>query len=200
MVMAQGRTRLSAETWATAALDAIADGGLAAVAVEPLAARLGTTKGSFYWHFANREALLAAALRVWEERYTEAIIRATDAHADPALRLRVLFVEVTTLGRGNRGESNLLAAADHPLVGPVVRRVARRRIGYLEELFRGMGFGAVEAGHRALLAYQIYLGGTQCAVRLPELVPAGTARAEYIDLVLDLLIRPPATHPPDPST
>ena len=40
-------TRLSAEDWALAALDVIAEQGLAAVAVEPLARRLGVTKGSF---------------------------------------------------------------------------------------------------------------------------------------------------------
>ena len=44
----------------------IAEEGVAAVAVEALARRLGVTKGSFYWHFKNREALLQAALKRWE--------------------------------------------------------------------------------------------------------------------------------------
>ncbi|MGH3388225.1 MAG: TetR family transcriptional regulator, partial [Actinomadura sp.] len=47
--MAERKTRLSRADWANAALEAIAEGGLAAVAIEPLATRLGTTKGSFYW-------------------------------------------------------------------------------------------------------------------------------------------------------
>lgn len=187
MAMAQARTRLSAESWATAALEAIGDGGVAAVAVEPLAARLGTTKGSFYWHFANRDALLSRAVELWEERYTEAIIRATDAHPEPGERLRVLFVEVTQHTAGARRELNLLAAADHPLVGPVVRRVARRRVGYLEELFRGIGFERAEAGRRALLAYQVYLGHLECLVRLPDLAPTGRA---YLDVMVALLVSP----------
>ena len=58
MVPAQDKldkpARLSAEDWAVAALDVIAESGLAAVAVEPLAKRLGVTKGSFYWHFPSR--------------------------------------------------------------------------------------------------------------------------------------------------
>src|SRR3546814_7480606 len=58
--------RLSAEDWAQAALDLIAEHGVAAVAVEPLARRLGVTKGSFYWHFQSRDALLQAALARWE--------------------------------------------------------------------------------------------------------------------------------------
>ena len=77
------------EDWAAAALAAIADGGLAAVAVEPLAARLGTTKGSFYWHFANRDALLAAALALWEETTTTDVARPGRGprRPDPAVRL-----------------------------------------------------------------------------------------------------------------
>src|SRR3546814_8458026 len=55
---ARGTGRLSAEDWAQAALDLIAEQGVSAVAVEPLARRLGVTKGSFYWHFPSREALL----------------------------------------------------------------------------------------------------------------------------------------------
>ena len=53
--------RLSADDWAQAALDLIAEQGVSAVAVEPLARRLGVTKGSFYWHFPSRDALLQAA-------------------------------------------------------------------------------------------------------------------------------------------
>ena len=66
--MARPGRRLSPQDWIDAALAAIAAGGLAAVAVEPLAARLGTTKGSFYWHFASRDALLKAALANWEQQ------------------------------------------------------------------------------------------------------------------------------------
>src|SRR5690606_7033358 len=58
--------RLSAADWAQAALDVIAEQGVSAVAVEPLARRLGVTKGSFYWHFPSRDALLQAALERWE--------------------------------------------------------------------------------------------------------------------------------------
>lgn len=48
--------RLSADDWAQAALDLIAEQGVGAVAVEPLARRLGVTKGSFYWHFLARRS------------------------------------------------------------------------------------------------------------------------------------------------
>ena len=56
--------RLSADDWSAAALQQIGEQGVPALAVEPLARRLGVTKGSFYWHFPTRDALLQAALDV----------------------------------------------------------------------------------------------------------------------------------------
>ena len=61
------RNRLSAADWEHQALEMIAEEGVRAFAVEPLARRMGITKGSFYWHFPNREALLDQALASWEK-------------------------------------------------------------------------------------------------------------------------------------
>src|SRR6187551_1541614 len=88
---ARGTGRLSAEDWAQAALDLIAEQGVAAVAVEPLARRLGVTKGSFYWHFPSREALLVAALERWEKMEQELLFGELEPITDPRARLRALF-------------------------------------------------------------------------------------------------------------
>lgn len=61
------RGSLTAEDWVRAAKRTIEERGVGAVAVEPLAKKLGVTKGSFYWHFENRDALLKATLERWEE-------------------------------------------------------------------------------------------------------------------------------------
>ena len=78
MARARSRTRLSREDWIEAALQALADGGPREVAVERLAARLGATKGSFYWHFADREELISEALATWEREATDALPSASD--------------------------------------------------------------------------------------------------------------------------
>src|SRR6476620_3996805 len=83
--------RLSAEDWTAAALAAIADGGIAAVAVERIAARLGATKGSFYVHFTNRDALVEATMQLWERACTDAIIDLVEAAGDPRRKLSLLF-------------------------------------------------------------------------------------------------------------
>ena len=53
-----------------AAFDALANGGIDAVRVDPLAKKLGVTRGSFYWHFKDRAALHTAMLKDWRKRAT----------------------------------------------------------------------------------------------------------------------------------
>src|ERR1700733_15957828 len=77
--------------WARAALAAIARGGIAAVAVEGIAADLGATKGSFYWHFKNRDALIQAALALWGQSCRESVIEDLEHEPDPAEGLRKLL-------------------------------------------------------------------------------------------------------------
>ncbi|MEC3979775.1 TetR/AcrR family transcriptional regulator [Amycolatopsis sp. H20-H5] len=167
------KRRLAPEDWADAALEALAEGGLAAVAVEPIATRLGATKGSFYWHFANRDALVQAALRRWAELHTETIITGLADVADPVRRLHELFGVVFGRDVGNRAEFELLAHANDPMVGPVLAEVTTRRVGFLVECFLEMGHPAAAARHRGVLAYTTYVGLVQ-AQRASggELLPA----------------------------
>ncbi|MFI0226631.1 TetR/AcrR family transcriptional regulator [Streptomyces lydicus] len=184
------RQRLTAQDWADAALTAIGEGGLAAVAVEPLAARLGATKGSFYWHFANRDALIEAALERWEEVDTEAVITEVETEPDPVGRLRRLLLRATDGAAEDPLEVSLLATAGQPRVAAALARVTERRIGYLASLFAEVGFTEDEARRRALLAYTAYLGHTQLGHAVPQSLPAGAARERYLDGVIGTLVRP----------
>jgi AcrR family transcriptional regulator len=188
------RTRLDRQAWVQTALDAIADGGLAAVAVVPLAKQLGVTKGSFYWHFANREALVEAALAEWEQSHTAAVIAEIEATSDdPLQQLRLLFKRVTELAARDRIELALLANADHPTVHPVLDRVTRRRINFTAGLFQRFGLSRAQAKRRALLAYSAYLGHAQLLHATPQLLPrAQTAKRAYLSDVLVALTSPPS--------
>jgi len=191
-VNTRARTRLSRQDWVDAALAAIAEGGLAAVAVVPLAEQLGATKGSFYWHFPSREALIEAALAAWEQTTTSAVIAEIDAASqDPRQQLRLLFKRVTELAARDRIELALLATADHPTVRPVLDRVTRRRIDFAAELFQRLGFPRAEAKRRALLAYSAYLGHTQLVHATPQLLPqTKAAQGAYLNDVLAALTSP----------
>lgn len=182
------KPRLTAEDWADAALTAIGEGGLAAVAVEPLAVRLGTTKGSFYWHFANRDALIEAALNRWAEIDTEEAILEVEAEPDPRGRIRLLFAGAIESATSDPLEVALLATASHPQVTEVLRRVTERRVSYVAELFAALGFPEPEARRRGLLAYTVYLGHAQLGHAVPSALPAADEFGAYLDEALDVLM------------
>ena len=181
------QTRLTPHDWAKAALEAIARGGIDAVAVEPIAAELGSTKGSFYWHFKNRDSLIKAALELWEERRTDAVIRQLEHHAHPADRLRILMEAGLTLGPTDRVEIALLANPGHPAARRTVRRVSERRIAYLSAQFEALGWAPVEARDRAVLMAYVYVGNIQVAHFAPNVVDAD-ARKRQVDLVFNALV------------
>ncbi len=160
--------RLSADDWAQAALDLIAEQGVAAVAVEPLARRLGVTKGSFYWHFPSRDALLQAALERWESVEQEAVFGALERVPDPRERLRALFRMVAHEYQSHVIYSALLKALDHPAVQPVIDRVSKRRLDYLAASFRQTGLVREDALHRARLTYAAYVGFLQLNLQLHQ--------------------------------
>lgn len=184
------RGRLSAEDWAQAALDLIAEHGVAAVAVEPLARRLGVTKGSFYWHFPSRDALLQAALERWESFEQEAVFGTLEAIPDPRERLRNLFQLVAHEARSHVIYSALLNALDHPTVQPVMERVSQRRLEYLTASFRQAGLGRSDAQHRARLAYAAYVGFLQLQLQLQNSRPPREEFEAYVEHMMATLIPP----------
>jgi AcrR family transcriptional regulator len=141
---------------------AIVYGGVAAVAVEPLAERLGATKGSFYHHFANRDALIVAALEEWERSQTEAVIARLELISDPAERLRAVVGGAFADRPGGLRDAALLASANHPLVRPIVKRVTDRRLRYFEDMYGRLGLPKARARRRALALYLAYTSVFEC--------------------------------------
>jgi len=172
---ASGQRRLTRDDWITAALGAIADGGLAAVGVEPLAVRLGATKG--------RDALLEAAIRRWEkETTTDVAAEITTARDTPASQFRRLVATVIERAEQDRVGPALLASAAHPAVAPALERVTAVRLNLIATVLRRLGFSPAEARRRALLAYSAYLGHGQLAHSTPGVLPATkTGRRAYLN-------------------
>ncbi len=155
------RTTLSAEDWARGALELIAEQGVQALAVEPLARRMGITKGSFYWHFASREALLERALSRWEEHDSRNLNSALGEIDHPRDRLESFFRRVGKEKLTHEVYSELCAAAGHPQVEPVLERVAQRRMLHLSAAFEELGMEPDIARNQARLTYSVYLGFLQ---------------------------------------
>ena len=155
------RSTLSAGDWEQQALVLIAEKGIRAVAVEALAARMGVTKGSFYWHFQNRESLLEQSLIRWEKHDAANLHTALSAIDDPRERLRSFFRRTGREKLTHNVYSSLCMASDHPQVEPLLERVAERRMKHIEKAYEEIGFDAQTASHRARLTYSAYLGFLQ---------------------------------------
>jgi AcrR family transcriptional regulator len=166
-----GAPTLTASDWAEAALQMIAESGLRALTVSALASRLGVTKGSFYWHFATRAELLAAALARWEQRATTEAIKGLDEVADYARRLELMLDAAAQPPRARSLYAALAEAAEDPVVRDVLNRVAVARIAYLEQCFRKLRFTPQAARSRAVFAYAAYRGVLQLAHEAPEALP-----------------------------
>lgn len=187
-VRKRSQGRLSREDWARAALSAIARGGIGAVAVETIAAQLGATKGSFYWHFKNRQALIEAALQLWEQSRTDAVIEHLAAEPDPARRLRLLLEGGYEHGPTDRVEIALLSNPGHPIAVRTMRRVAARRIAYLADQLEAVGWERHEARDRALLIAYVYVGRLQLAhIARNATDPVG--RRRQVDLLFNAFVK-----------
>jgi AcrR family transcriptional regulator len=185
-----GAKRLTRDDWTAAALTALTSGGVQAVAVEPLAASLGSTKGSFYHHFADRDELLRCALERWERTETDAVIDFLRPLPTARERLSTL---VRTIFAHSEGELSvrLAGSAAHPAVAPVLARVTRRRVDYVAEQLAETGLAPDVAHRRAVLAYAAYVGWSQLRPADPQHGLAGAEPAEvrlYADEMLGMLL------------
>lgn len=150
--------RLAADDWVDAAYARFADAGLGAVRVELVARDLGATKGSFYWHFANRAELVHAVMARWEQEETEQIIETVQSSVDARLRLTALFTAVSSRRAVRGGEATLYVDAEREGVQEIVARVSERRVDYVADILVELGIDRGEAERRGAIALAVVLG------------------------------------------
>lgn len=154
-------TRLDRDAWIEAAFDALCELGVDRVRINPLCAALGVTKGSFYWHFESRDALLRAMLEGWERMGTEEVIDTVDG-ADPSAAARLRLLVATAFEdspRHDRIEAAIRAwAAGDEHAAATVARVDERRVAYVRDLLRSAGVGRAAAAHRSAILYRTLIG------------------------------------------
>lgn len=149
---------LDAAAWIEAALDLLAEGGIDAVRVDPLAKRLGITRGSFYWHFKDRAALHQAMLKQWRKTATYRVgDRVARAAPDAGERLRKTLALPASGPRATRAAAIELAirlwARRDAEAAEAVQRIDHMRLTYYAELFVERGHSQEEARKRAYLFY-----------------------------------------------
>lgn len=151
-------TPLDANAWIDAGFEALAEGGIEAVRVDPLAKRLGVTRGSFYWHFTDRAALHQAMLKEWRKRASYQVgSRIDDRTPAPDERLKQNLALPNSTPRAKRAAAIELAirlwAQRDPQAARAVKHIDRVRLGYYAKLYAEMGLAPAAARNRAFLFY-----------------------------------------------
>ena len=179
------KVRTPREAWVAAALGALAGGGPEAIRVESLAARLGVSKGGFYWHFKDRSALLEEMLDSWEQTVVGDVIAQIESEPEaPRDKLRHLFelaasapdllpVELALRDWSRRDEE----------VAARLRRVDDQRMEYMRSLFRSICADEDEVEARSFLAFSLFIGSSFILAEHP-----GRSRSQVLQLAMDHLL------------
>lgn len=149
----------SREDWIAAGLECLGEVGVDKLRIDHIAALLGVTKGSFYWHFKDRSQYLNAIVEAWATSGTTDVINSSDTEKlDPEARSKHLW-ELISGTDDTRAE---LAIRDwarrNDAIAKRVQQVDDRRMLYLEAIFTDLGMPTKEIGPRSLLAYSLLVG------------------------------------------
>jgi AcrR family transcriptional regulator len=157
-------TNLGREDWLHAARLALLRGGVEQVRVEKLARALKVTKGSFYWHFKDREELLELLLREWEDEVHGLLIqlgkRPRREKLDIFLRLLEERVRLSEDGKTPSDAAIFAWASVDPEVARRVNKAEQTRIRQLQHL--------VDGRNRMELFYLVWIGFVARGQRVPE--------------------------------
>lgn len=153
----QTTTRLTRDHWIDAATATLVTQGIDGVRVEKLAKDLSVTKGSFYWHFKDRDDLCNAVLEKWRRQNTVDMIEFLGSLQDAPTRLKMLVrlpFKLDTRTYWNRMSLSMRLWARHDdNVRKVLAEIDDLRVRVFAKLFVACGFLEPEARARAVLLY-----------------------------------------------
>jgi AcrR family transcriptional regulator len=179
-------TRTPRNRWIEGGLSALAAGGPDTVRIESLAQALGVSKGGFYWHFKDRQALLEEMLDAWERTGVDEVIEAVEAEGEDARsRLRRLFALAAASGELLKIELAIRNwARRDKAVAKRLKRVDNRRMNYMRSLFGAICKDDDDVEARCLLAFSLFIGSPFITAD-----HNGRSRTEVLELALERLTR-----------
>ena len=152
--------RQTKDDYYRASLDLLAEGGVGALTIANLCARLGVTTGSFYAHFAGTREFHTGFLQQWAAGRVYRLKEQMDSTPDPLDRidlLRRLAVAVN-----HEAESAIRGwARTNPVVAEYQRRVDQIREQALLQAFVDIGIDKKEARVLARIGLTILVGTQQ---------------------------------------
>lgn len=165
------------DLWLDAAYALLVEGGVEAVKVMPLATRLGLSRTSFYWHFPDREALLAGLVDRWQAKNTGNLVARCEAPAatiaEAMLNLFDCWYDDDLFDSRLEFAMRTWALTD-PSVAAAMSAADAARVVAITALFRRFGYSETEADTRARTLYLTQVG--YIALRSDESLDVRLAR------------------------
>jgi AcrR family transcriptional regulator len=178
------RHSLSREDWIEAARLVLISSGVDDVKVDRLAKKLAVTRGSFYWHFKHRNALLDALLSGWEtqNRNELAQIRARTELTDAGVIEAVSIWLSEDPAYPTFDMAIRFWARKSPMVAQLVREIDEEWIMLLVAIFEASGDDRMMALARARVTYFHQIG--YYALAIDESLEDRLALAPYYHQIL----------------
>lgn len=143
--------RLTREVWLQKALEVLHRQGNAGLQIENFTRKLGVTKGSFYWHFKDRDDFRRAILDHWDEWYTRRVVARVEAEGGGArTRLRRVVEMVTRENLSGYDEPIDGWAAHEPAIAARIQAVYEFRYRFIRSLFAELGFQGFDLDTRTV--------------------------------------------------
>lgn len=148
---------LTLQNWLDCALSELRDNGYERLKAQPLAKKLGVTRGSFYHHFESLEDFHTRIISHWSNQTTGKIIVTVQQSQDPKTALRELLSR--TLQSGEALERAMRSwSTVQPDVAREVEKVDLTRIAFARDLLLNGGIPEKLAAPRAKLLYWAAIG------------------------------------------
>ncbi|EXI77396.1 MAG: putative acrAB operon repressor [Candidatus Accumulibacter appositus] len=156
------RVTLDRDEWIEAAIDILAEQGVQGMRIEVLAKNFGVTKGSFYWHFKDRQDLVDGVLETWRDGRIRDIDKQTGASPGREREQLLHLIDVYSATRNRKGISIELAVREwarrDAQAATIVEEVDTWRLECTRQLFVRRGLSDDEAKSRSLLLYAYVFG------------------------------------------
>jgi AcrR family transcriptional regulator len=162
---------LTRENWIDFALQRLTEEGIDKVTITGLARELSVTKGSFYWHFKDRDDLLQAMLVRWEETGSKLVFGEVERVGGDAVRRLKHLSDIVIRRYGD--QLNLeLALRDWGRkdlkIANILRQEDEKRIDYISGLFVEIYGDVKVAEAKAWLLFSLFVGEIIIAAPMKE--------------------------------
>jgi AcrR family transcriptional regulator len=158
--MKQGKSkRFTKDQWLEASFESFAREGHSKIHIEHLTKSLGSSKGSFYWHFKDRNDFLLSLADYWVRITNKEVIEVVKkVQGDAKTRLFALMKIISRKDLQKYDPPMRALGFKYPEIAKIVKKVDNQRLTFVHRMFADMGFRGEELEMRTYVFVCYYSG------------------------------------------